>query len=66
MKTIDLTVTFTGRVDDNFARALELAWANSEAVIEIPIKDVSIATPHDKATRADFDFCQPNKLVVRP
>jgi hypothetical protein len=35
-------------------------------VIEIPIKDVSIATPHDKATRADFDFCQPNKLVVRP
>lgn len=64
MKTIDLTVTFTGRVDDNFARALELAWDNSEAVVEIPIRSVSILA--DDGTRVGFDFCQPNKLVVRP
>lgn len=66
MKTIDLQITLTGRVDDSFAEALERAWARSEAIITLPLQDVTIA-PEDTKNESfmTFDFCQPNKLTVR-
>jgi hypothetical protein len=66
MKTIQFQVTFTGRVNDEQAKAIQRAWDRSETVADIPIREVALLSSNQVNAHAiKFDFCQPNALEIR-